>query len=623
MKEVKKIQEFLSNGSKSISDDEMLLFAPNGARSKLTPQQYLLVRTPAFIAWFGDWLNSPATASKVVDENGEPMVVWHWSRTRTSKRFNEFRVDKQLGAHFGTLELVKLISKRAIKDSPKLYSVFLNFKKPIRAKDIGYWSGSSLADLLSEKYPKLTNKCQLIHDIESDSDFELATEKAKELAIKNGIDGIVYLNRYETKFLHTEEEIESLTDEEFKSVDKSASDSWIAFEPSQIKLADGTNTTFDGGNPDIRFEEGGAIAQNSSFEKIMTLPNLYDQRSAMIRHSVRFSTNPVKFIVAFSGGKDSIAMVLHLLELGVPKSQIELWHHDVDGHGEELFDWKVTPEYCKAFADAMGITLLFSYREGGIVKRLLRNNEPRGNVWYQTPDFQWHMIESDQTALNTGGRFPSVSADLQSRWCSSEVKIDVASTILANDPRLQGTAEEPVEIIFCTGERHDESTKRATYEELQVYKRGRFTQKRKVLAWRPIIEYKESDVWELLQKWNIQPHPCYFIGWSRCSCQLCIFNGPDYWQTALIISTQKVIRIRELEIETASFEVNAGKEHTLYNKKDIFDKCSEGTAVVDTEDDKMKFWIRQATEKFTMPIFVEGEWILPIGAFKTENCGAS
>jgi hypothetical protein len=31
----------------------------------------------------------------------------------------------------------------------------------------------------------------------------------------------------------------------------------VAFEPNQIKLADGTNTTFDGKNPDIRFMAGG------------------------------------------------------------------------------------------------------------------------------------------------------------------------------------------------------------------------------------------------------------------------------------------------------------------------------------------------------------------------------
>ena len=32
-------------------------------------------------------------------------------------------------------------------------------------------------------------------------------------------------------------------------------------------------------------------------------------------------------IVAMSGGKDSLAAVLDLIEAGVPLSKIEMWHH--------------------------------------------------------------------------------------------------------------------------------------------------------------------------------------------------------------------------------------------------------------------------------------------------------
>jgi hypothetical protein len=53
------------------------LLAPNGKPSNLTPEQWKLVRTPQFKAWFGDWENDPENASKVVDENGEPLVVYH------------------------------------------------------------------------------------------------------------------------------------------------------------------------------------------------------------------------------------------------------------------------------------------------------------------------------------------------------------------------------------------------------------------------------------------------------------------------------------------------------------------------------------------------------------------
>ena len=52
------------------------LLAPNGKPSNLTAEQYKLVRSSAFKKWFGDWENDPANASKVVDENGEPLVVY-------------------------------------------------------------------------------------------------------------------------------------------------------------------------------------------------------------------------------------------------------------------------------------------------------------------------------------------------------------------------------------------------------------------------------------------------------------------------------------------------------------------------------------------------------------------
>ena len=57
--------------------DGTYLKAPNGEDTKLTPDQWALVRTKNFIDWFGDWINDPENASKVVDENGEPKVVYH------------------------------------------------------------------------------------------------------------------------------------------------------------------------------------------------------------------------------------------------------------------------------------------------------------------------------------------------------------------------------------------------------------------------------------------------------------------------------------------------------------------------------------------------------------------
>ena len=66
--------------------DGTYLKAPNGQPSKLTADQWETVRTRQFKEWFGDWENDPDNASKVVDENGEPLVVYHG----TDSLFNTF-----------------------------------------------------------------------------------------------------------------------------------------------------------------------------------------------------------------------------------------------------------------------------------------------------------------------------------------------------------------------------------------------------------------------------------------------------------------------------------------------------------------------------------------------------
>ena len=58
--------------------------APNGQLSRLPYREWVTVRTPSFINWFGDWMNDPENASKVVDENDEPLVVYHGSRNNFS-----------------------------------------------------------------------------------------------------------------------------------------------------------------------------------------------------------------------------------------------------------------------------------------------------------------------------------------------------------------------------------------------------------------------------------------------------------------------------------------------------------------------------------------------------------
>lgn len=309
------------------------------------------------------------------------------------------------------------------------------------------------------------------------------------------------------------------------------------------------------------------------------------------------------FLVAFSGGKDSVGMVLYLLNLGVPKERIVLHHHDVDGHGNNLFDWPCTPSYCKSFADAFGLELIFSYREGGVDREMHRTNEGLQDVYYQQEtEGEFHKLKS-QVGYTTRRKFPAVSVSLRERWCSSVVKIDVMRRVINNNPHYkQG------KFILCTGERRQESTARSKYLDFEVHRST--TLERKVWTWRAVIDFTERRIWSLYEQYKVQPHPCYCLGWNRCSCQLCIFSSPNVWAAIAQLAPWKIEEIAKRE-KAFNF--------TLYHGLSIFQKVAKGRSFISEEN--FERWAKEAMSVFVSPIITEN-WTLPAGAFGEEKSGA-
>ena len=123
-------QEMLNNAPR---DSQGRLLAPNGKVSNLTEKQYAQVRTKSFKDWFGDWENDPANASKVVDENGEPLVVYHNSNTDINI-FDKNKIGTNGSSEGGLFGKGFYFSTN--KDYNKVfgnkeYAVFLNIKNPI------------------------------------------------------------------------------------------------------------------------------------------------------------------------------------------------------------------------------------------------------------------------------------------------------------------------------------------------------------------------------------------------------------------------------------------------------------------------------------------------------------
>ena len=111
-----------------------------------------------------------------------------------------------------------------------------------------------------------------------------------------------------------------------------------------------------------------------------------------------------RFVVAFSGGKDSLAALLHLLSLGVPAHAIGLHHHDVDGHGPTFIDWPCTPAYVRAIAEHFGIALYVSWREDGFARERARDDAPTAPIAFETPTGS--AVPEATALLARAGSFP-------------------------------------------------------------------------------------------------------------------------------------------------------------------------------------------------------------------------
>ena len=190
-------EEMQSIKTKAQSDGTFML-APNGESTNLTERQWLQVRTEAFKEWFGDWENDPESASKVVDENGEPRVVYH----QTSEQFTKFdlsmsRVQSDVQGFFFSSG----IEDWSAMGDEKM-AVFLNLRNPVDKPIV-------------------------------DQSKNYAGVAAREELLKAGNDGAISFDEDES------EEIE-----------------YLVLSPSQIKSATDNVGAFDKENDDIRFYRG-------------------------------------------------------------------------------------------------------------------------------------------------------------------------------------------------------------------------------------------------------------------------------------------------------------------------------------------------------------------------------
>lgn len=202
-----------------------------------------IANSPEFKAWFGD--------SKVVDEDGNPLVVYHSS----DKPIESFRPY----SHFGTSEaandragMLRDFSENVVGRDPErssVYPVYLKLENPLEMPDLASLDSNTMEPMEeaqskydeeggdSEPYAAAweseTDVSEWLYrnDVITVDEFwevQYSPAKAMELLKEKGYDGIVYTN----------------------AVEDAGSKSYIIFDSTQVKSAT-NNTTFDPKNPDI------------------------------------------------------------------------------------------------------------------------------------------------------------------------------------------------------------------------------------------------------------------------------------------------------------------------------------------------------------------------------------
>lgn len=236
--------------------------APNGEKTKLDAEQWATVRTNNFKNWFGDWENDPENASKVVDENGEPMVVWHGR----SAEFNTF--EKKEGVRFimgledkvkaegfffspdkGLAEEFASNSSRHRGGKANVVPCFLNIRRPM--------------DLTGEDYDRIyedvTGWEYMVGMDTQDNLWGIMDEDGMADKIKEkGYDGAIFVEEVDDSYEPTKI-------------------SYCALDANQIKSAENNNGDFSADNNDIRFSlagERGAAAADKAEERTARMDNL-------------------------------------------------------------------------------------------------------------------------------------------------------------------------------------------------------------------------------------------------------------------------------------------------------------------------------------------------------------
>ena len=221
-----------------------------------------------------------------------------------------------------------------------------------------------------------------------------------------------------------------------------------------------------------------------------------------------------KHILSYSGGKDSTAMYLLALERREkrPNFDFEPVFADTQNEHQHVYDFIAELPGKTGGPPIHTVTADFTEwfeRRRQFVKdkwpedlqaRALEVLRPSGSVFL------------DLAILK--GRFGSS----QARFCTEHLKVNVVAEQIYMPIWAQGN-----QVISWQGIRREESHARSGLPMFSWNQWG----KNKALAFRPLIDWKLQDVWDMHERHGIARNPLYDHGFGRVGCFPCVMANKN------------------------------------------------------------------------------------------------
>lgn len=243
--------------------DDTYMQAPNGKPSNLSPKQWLQTRTEAFKEWFGDWEDGSQNKGMLLDENGEPKVVYRGSANDDfvfHSRYGEdtywFTDNREVAEHYARRGTDHELMDYELDG--RVQPVFLKLGD----------SSTYNAEGRNWEHVYTEPVYQIIDEESGDITAEFKTrEEAERYCEENGLDPEIeiYESNGVTGDIAAQQFADGKTGVVFENVVDGGnvpSNVYVVRDNGQAKSATENNGGFDEGNPDIRFQiESGEIGR--------------------------------------------------------------------------------------------------------------------------------------------------------------------------------------------------------------------------------------------------------------------------------------------------------------------------------------------------------------------------